>query len=87
MATEAGPRPLQPVPCNLSEGSLALWHTLQPIYLNCTETQKLQLAKVFSQFSIDQILCWAKVYSSQCESAEHTTDYENAVFHMSDADF
>jgi hypothetical protein len=71
MATEAGPRLLQPIPCNLSEGSLALWHTLQPIYLNCSETQKLQLAKVFSQFSIDQILWWAKVYSSRRESVEN----------------
>src|ERR1700739_4745461 len=83
MATETSPQPLQPITYNLSEGSLALWHTLQPIYLNCSETQKLQLAKVFSQFSIDQILCWAKVYSSRCESVEnislsqHTPDHRN----------
>src|SRR5271155_4829695 len=85
MATEAGPRPLQPIPCGLSEGSLALWHTLQAIYLNSSETQKLQLAKVFSQYSIDQILGWAKVYSSRCESVEnisisqHTPDHRNSL--------
>ena len=84
MATEACPRPLQLIPYNLSEGSLALWHTLQPIYLNCTETQKLQLAKIFSQFSIDQILSWANMYSSRCESIEnisisqHTPDHRNS---------
>src|ERR1700733_10312916 len=95
MATEAGPRPLQPVPCNPSEGSLALGLTLQFIYLNCPETQKLQLAKVFSQFSIDQILCWAEENNPRCESvenisiSEHTPDYQKCsfdVFHVLEAD-
>jgi hypothetical protein len=71
MAMKEGPWPLQPVPGNLSDGSLALRHTFQVIDLNCSETQKLQLAKVFSQISIDQILCWANMHSSRCESVEN----------------
>jgi hypothetical protein len=68
MAAESGSQPLQPVPGNLSEGSLALQLTFQLISLKCSETQKLELAHVLNQHSIDQILCW--VYSSRCESVE-----------------
>jgi hypothetical protein len=76
MAAEAGSQPLQPVPGNLSEGSVELQRTLQVICLNCSEAQILELANVFSQHSIDQILRWAKVYSSRCESVE-------IIFHQS----
>ena len=83
MATEAG---LQAAPGNLSQGSLALQHMFQLILLNCSETQKLQLAKVFSQHSIDQILRWAKVYSSRCELVEnifHQPAYPRQPRHFS----